>query len=249
MMAGLSPRETPFSENVHMLKKLVYVAVVLSFVLAASIASADTVSLAYQGVQNSAIVGIAGAYTGDVYAGNYTVTYSTDPTTSVSGYCVEPQTSSAPGAYQTYTLESIPDGSPFEAAAWVLSQHYEDQGKAPQAQVAVWELTWDGLGGANLTSGNFRLTNPNPSATPTPQFVTDALAIYNAALAGIAAGFDQSGYVLATNASYQNFVLTPPGGPPPPPPPPPPIPLPPSVFLLGSGLLGLGFLGWRRKRS
>jgi hypothetical protein len=27
-----------------------------------------------------------------------------------------------------------------------------------------------------------------------------------------------------------------------------PVPLPPSVFLLGSGLLGLGLLGWRRKR-
>ena len=26
-------------------------------------------------------------------------------------------------------------------------------------------------------------------------------------------------------------------------------PLPPSVLLLGSGLLGLGLLGWRRKRS
>ena len=28
-----------------------------------------------------------------------------------------------------------------------------------------------------------------------------------------------------------------------------PVPLPPSVLLLGSGLLGLGALGWRRKRA
>jgi hypothetical protein len=28
-----------------------------------------------------------------------------------------------------------------------------------------------------------------------------------------------------------------------------PVPLPPSVMLLGSGLMGLGLLGWRRKRS
>jgi hypothetical protein len=27
------------------------------------------------------------------------------------------------------------------------------------------------------------------------------------------------------------------------------VPLPPSVFLLGSGLLGLGLLGWRRKQG
>jgi hypothetical protein len=27
------------------------------------------------------------------------------------------------------------------------------------------------------------------------------------------------------------------------------VPIPPTVFLMGSGLLGLGLLGWRRKRS
>ena len=222
-----------------MLKKLFYVAVVLFFGgFAASLASADTVSLAYQGVQNSATVGIDGAYTGDVLAGNYTVTYSTEPATLVYGYCVDPQIISAQGAYQTYNLQSIPEGSPFEAAAWILSQGYAPA-LAPAAQVAVWELTWDGLDGPDLNSGDFRLTNPNPTASPTPQLVTDAIDIYTAALAGMGANFDQSKLVLATNASYQNFVLTPPGH----------VPVPPSVLLMGSGLLGLALLGFRRTRA
>ena len=58
-----------------MMKRLVYVAVVLSLSLAAGKASAYPVSLAYQGVENNATVGIAGAYTGSVLAGNYTFTY------------------------------------------------------------------------------------------------------------------------------------------------------------------------------
>jgi hypothetical protein len=31
--------------------------------------------------------------------------------------------------------------------------------------------------------------------------------------------------------------------------PPPPVPVPPTVWLMGSGLIGIGLLGWRRKKS
>ena len=27
-----------------------------------------------------------------------------------------------------------------------------------------------------------------------------------------------------------------------------PVPVPPTIFLMGSGLLGLGLVGWQRKR-
>lgn len=221
-----------------MLKLLIF-AVVLILVFAASMASATVVSVAEDSVANSIGVNIYAVGIGNVNteAGNYMVKYSTAPTTLVSGFCIDPHYSSS--NFTSYEVQSIAEGSGFEAAAWVLSQNYSTT-LAPAAQVAVWELTWDYQYGRgfSLSTGDFRLNSPT-----TATFVSDVTTIYNAALTGIAGGFDQSKYVIlhspasSGGTDYQDYVVPNPAH----------APLPASLVLLASGLLAIGLLGLKRK--
>jgi hypothetical protein len=225
-----------------MLKRLVCIGVVLSFVFGASMASAyPLVDLYEVGVTNDIVTNIYAPGFGNigVHTGNYIVSVrnpsgSGNDYIQYSGYCVEPTNSSS--SPKVYELLPIAEGSAFEAAAWILSQGYTTQAAA--AQVAVWELTWDtALGNPyDLSADNFRL-NSGVSAT-------DVKTIYDAAIAHMGAGFDQSGYVIAHNpvgsigwVESQDYII------------PNPVPVPPSVLLLASGLLGLLGLRWRRARD
>ena len=172
----------------------------------------------------------------DVYAGNYIVSVrnpsgSGNPYIEMSGYCVEPALSS--NTSRVYELLPIAAGSDFAAAAWILSQGYTTL--APAAQAAVWELTWDtALGNPyNLSADNFRLNSGINAA--------DVKTIYDAAIVAMNAGFDPSGYVIAHNPVgspgwefSQDYMIQN------------PVPLPPSVLLLGSGLLGVCLLRRRK---
>ena len=221
-----------------MLQRFVYIAVILSLVFTASMASADTVWLTETGVANAVTVSIHAGTLGNLsaLAGNYLLAIQNplgSTSMQFSGFCVDP--AFAPTSFQPYELVPIAEESRYEAAAWVLSQG--NAFNAAAAQVAVWELTWDTP--FNLHDGIFQLNGGVNEA--------DVTAIYYAALAGMGASFDQSAFVLARNpigdptilgAGEQDYIIKSPA-----------VPIPPTALLLGSGLLGLVGLGWRRSRK
>jgi len=223
-------------------KFLMVVALALTICLPGMASAYPLVDLRQVQVDNAVGVNIYAGPLGNVgtTAGNYIFSIinpagSGNTPIAYSGYCVEPTYSSR--TFKVYELLPIAEGTAFEAAAWILSQGYTTQAAA--AQVAVWELTWDTAKGNtyNLSADNFRL-NSGVSATAVD-------AIYNAAIAQmVIGGFDPSRYVIAHNpvgstgwVESQDYIIRS------------PVPLPPSVLLLGSGLLGLVGLGWRRSRK
>jgi len=229
-------------------KRLVCIAVALAFVLGASMASADViVELREVGTTPANnVVGIAGYYTGDVYAGRYNLEVKVPPddqAIDVDGYCIDPTLSTS--SFIDYKLVGIPDGTGYEAAAYLLSQPYTGE-QATEAQVAVWELTWDyeKNNPFSLTEGNLQVTGGLSEAQK-----AEVEAMYDAALAAIAGGWDQTGYVLALNPTdevlgdwqqAQDYVIGTPV----------PyntvVPLPGALVLLGAGLFRLA--AYSRKR-
>ena len=217
-----------------MLKRLVFVALIVSVVFAASMASAYLVQLNYVKVDPAKVVTIGGTYySGGVYAGNYVVDIA--GMGRLYGYCVDP--SNAPGSTKTYDLRPIPEstegsGSGYEAAAWVLAQRYTGN-HATAAQIAVWELVWD-WESENLANGNFTYSGSS--------YTAEVQNIINAALAVNYSTFDHSGYRLAVSpptdtffrVNYQDYIV--------------PIPIPAAAWLLGSGLIGLVIIRRRRKK-
>jgi hypothetical protein len=225
-----------------MLKRFVLTAVILSLVFAARMASATTVELAFQSVPNYEAVNITayGTQYNNVEAGNYVVSvYTTNPNNaiSLSGFCYTPVLANT--SYTTYDLEPITKtsgGSAYQAIAWILNQQSSQGWNAAAAQAAVWELAWDYSVGNpfSLTSGNFILSSPDPNSA----FGTAVQTIYSAALTGMLdPNFDPSKYVLAESSSCQGYVI------------PNPVPVPPTVLLLGTGLVGMAALRRRKGRA
>ena len=171
-------------------------------------------------------------------AGSYYLDYqvSINGGGQVEAFCVED--SNSPPNTQTYTLLTVDSGladfgliaQNYMAAAWIAENYLASK---PGAQIAIWEVVFDGVGNLDLGDGGFQSTS----------YVTDA----NAILAAVALqnGFSASSqWYLAVNPTvaqggtistspYQNYLV--------------PTPIPGAVWLLGSGLLGLVAVRRRRK--
>jgi hypothetical protein len=229
-----------------MMKGILRISLVLALALVIClpvVASAD-VTLYYQTVVPSSpyanIYAHSGSttYNGGVLIGNYTYKLGSTSNPTIYGYCVDIQDSPDKNVPTNYTREAIDPGTVEAAVAWILSQGYSGT-QAQEAQAAIWELVWDYAVGnktCDLTADNFILNSLSsyPSGVTLASFRSATCTIYsNAVDAAITDSWDPSGYYILHNDEYQDFV----------------VPLPPSALLLGSGLLGLVGLGWRRRRN
>lgn len=155
-------------------------------------------------------------YSGGVYAGFYVLEIQGQGL--VSGFCVDPSFSNS--SFSTYNLLTIPEGSNYERAAWLLNQFKGQTSVATNVQLAVWSIIFPS--GFTVNSSGF-----------------DYQPYVTLANSANLAAFDQSGYRLAVSppegkyfgVNYQDYVI--------------PVPEPGMPILLGIALALMAAF-WKR---
>jgi len=235
-----------------MKKPLLIFMLAAAMVLAASMAYADTVYLAYDTVDHA--VGVTLTYTpgsntflgggnlnGTYDAGNYILSISNNsngiPSTTISGYCIS--SAGASSSFASYTIVPITTSSPAweQEIAWIVEQGYNSTPMSAEAQVAVWELAWNAqFGFATNNSGGlptppFLYTDP---AGYNPDFNTEVNTILTDAYNGATAtGFSTDGVVFFEDGGQSYVGST--------------APLDCPWLLMATSFLVLNGLRWRRK--
>jgi hypothetical protein len=226
------------------MKRFVFMALIVAVVFAASMASADLVQLKFVDVAPGSInVGVDGR--GTIVAGLYNLQFyppvSVAVPTSVSGCCVDPAWASS--SFQEYSLSRVAANSSYAAAMYLMDKYVTTT--PALAQVAIWETVWDWSNPVNLSGNNFKLLSglDITQQNTVIDYVNEAKVAYANGLITTAL---LNKYVLAESPVNNGYGISPqdyifrsettsvP-----------PVPIPPTVYLLGAGLVGL--VGLRRK--
>jgi len=204
------------------MRKILFSIPIVITMLVASSAMATPIQLRLVGTTPATVVNISipGFYTGGVYAGFSVV--EIEGIGQFSGFCVDPAYSTS--QFSAYDLIPVPEGTNYVKAAYLLDRYKDQLDLATDLQLAVWAMIFNPTPGFSTTSTGYQI------------YIDEA---------NLHSNFDASGYRLAVNpnwtgtpvlgAGYQDYLISN------------PVPEPETLILFGTGLLGIAWVGWRKK--